>query len=68
MPCMHLFTVCWMDNWALIENIKLPEKDDITLNLFFYHMLGPNFYCENSINVRIAEQLEKKMGLKDFKD
>ena len=57
-----------MDNWALIENIKLPEKDDITLNLFFYHMLGPNFYCENSINVRIAEQLENKMGLKDFKD
>jgi hypothetical protein len=37
-PCLCLKSVCWMNPWALIENVTIPVKKS-KLNLFFYHYI-----------------------------
>lgn len=40
---------------TMIEQVKLPNIDEITLSLFFYHKLGPEHKLNANFNVIIAE-------------
>jgi hypothetical protein len=53
---LTLNTVCWMNPWALIENVPATQK---YMKLFFYHVYGHNFRMSNYLNVGMATTLEE---------
>lgn len=50
-PVLRLKSVCWMNVWAEVEKIELPNSLTNTLDLFFYHTYDKNFVLENDLIV-----------------
>ena len=42
-PVLRLKTVCWMNPYAIVENIPIPDRKNNVLNLFFYHKYDQRF-------------------------
>jgi hypothetical protein len=55
-PCLNLKSVCWMDPWAIIENVTIPNAGPLVLSVFFYHSYGVRFIMNVTFRIRIAEQ------------
>ncbi len=36
-PCLCLKNVCWMDPWAIIENVQVPDSGPCGISLYFFH-------------------------------
>jgi hypothetical protein len=58
--------VCWMNPYAIVESIPIPDRENNVVNLFFYHKYGRGFNLKNKLDVWFAEHGEGKF-LPDFK-
>jgi len=53
-PCLCLKNVCWMDPWAIIENVQIPNFSPVCLNVFFFHKYGRYFSMHVQFKISIA--------------
>jgi len=69
-PVLKLKSVCWMNPYAIVENIPIPNREENVVNLFFYHKYGPHFRMNNQLVVHFAEhgggKFNPDFGEKDF--